>query len=128
MDVDNISIVSNTQILSNAYNLIPVQPQIPTSDEWQPGPFVEPDSTYYTMSVYPPTSAEVLNYGYFDGNARIATIAIYPLQYMPQSKQIVLNSSIGFNLSFKASSRLQYILRKEQAIYKKIQCTPQQYR
>lgn len=106
MDVDNISIVSNTQILSNAYNLIPVQPQIPTSDEWQPGPFVEPDSTYYTMSVYPPTSAEVLNYGYFDGNARIATIAIYPLQYMPQSKQIVLNSSIGFNLSFKASSQI----------------------
>lgn len=106
MDVDNISIVSNTQILSNTYNLIPVQPQIPTSDEWQPGPFVEPDSTYYTMSVYPPTSAEVLNYGYFDGNARIATIAIYPLQYMPQSKQIVLNSSIGFNLSFKASSQI----------------------
>jgi hypothetical protein len=28
MDVDNISIVSNTQILSNAYNLIPVQPQM----------------------------------------------------------------------------------------------------
>lgn len=106
MDVDNISIVSNTQILSNTYNLIPVQPQIPTSDEWQPGPFVEPDSTYYTMSVYPPTSAEVLNYGYFDGNARIATIAIYPLQYMPQSKQIVLNSSIGFNLSFKASPQV----------------------
>lgn len=106
MDVDNISIVSNTQTLSESYNLIPVQPQIPTSEDWQPGPFIEPDSTYYNMPIYPPTSVEVLNYGYFDGNARIATIAIYPLQYMPQSKQIVLNSSIGFNLSFKASSQM----------------------
>ncbi len=105
MDVDNLAIVTNPQTLSKPYNLIPVQAQIPTSEDWQPGPFIEPDDAYYTMSVYPPTAAEVVNYGYFDGNGRIATIAIYPLQYMPKSKQIVLNSSIDLNLSFKASSQ-----------------------
>lgn len=103
MDVDNLAIVTNPQTLSESYNLIPVQPQIPTSEDWQPGPFVEPDDAYYTMSVYPQTAAEVVNYGYFDGNGRIATIAIYPLQYMPKSKQVVLNSSIDLSLSFKAS-------------------------
>ncbi len=92
MDIDNISIVSNTQTLANTYNLIPVQPLIPTSEDWQPGPFIEPDSTFYTMLVYPPTSVEVMNHGYFDGNARIATIAVYPLQYMPQSQQVILTN------------------------------------
>lgn len=105
MDIDNISIVSNTQTLANTYNLIPVQPLIPTSEDWQPGPFIEPDSTFYTMLVYPPTSVEVMNHGYFDGNARIATIAVYPLQYMPQSQQVILNSSISFNLTFKSSAQ-----------------------
>lgn len=105
MDVDNLAIVTNPQTLSKPYNLIPVQAQIPTSENWQPGPFIEPDDAYYTMSVYPPTAAEVVNYGYFDGNGRIATIAVYPLQYMPKSKQVVLNSSIDLNLSFKASSQ-----------------------
>lgn len=105
MDVDNISIVSNTQTLSNTYNIIPVQPQIPTSDEWQQGTFVEPDSIYYSLPIYPLTTAEIVSYGYFDGNARIATIAVYPLQYLPQSKQLVLNSSISFSLTFKASTQ-----------------------
>ncbi len=105
MDVDNLAIVTNPQTLSKPYNLIPAQPQIPTSEDWQPGPFIDPDDAYYTMSVYPSTAAEVVSHGYFDGNGRIATIAIYPLQYMPKSKQVVLNPSIDLNLSFKASSQ-----------------------
>lgn len=106
MDVDDVLINVNSQTLSETYELLPVQPPILTSDDWLPGPFIEPDSTYYNMPIYPPSVYEVINHGYFDGNARIATIAIYPIQYMPQSHQVLLNTSINFSLSFQSSSQV----------------------
>jgi hypothetical protein len=64
------------------------------------------------MSLYPPKTAEVIDYGYFDGNARIVTIAVYPLQYRPQLEQLVLNTSISFSLSFKPSTQPPLVVSK----------------
>ncbi|MBW6514207.1 MAG: hypothetical protein K0B87_05565 [Candidatus Syntrophosphaera sp.] len=85
--------------------VLPCQPPEYPSIDWVRGPFVKPDRTYYSMKVFPERTAEVVNHGYFDGNARIVTLALYPLSYEPQKHKLTLHTTIWVGLTFSQSKQ-----------------------
>jgi hypothetical protein len=96
MKVASIRVLSRTQVQlpGNRY-IYPAQPTVPMCSV---PPWVNPDSIIYNSdSIYPNKFIEVSNSGVFDG-ARIVTIAVYPLQYRPRSRRILLTNNISFEL------------------------------
>ena len=106
MDVSSVQITSsNYSNVSGYYDILPTQEDIPTLAGATPPAFVDPDSaTYNTSSYYPGILSECVRMGFFDGGNKIATIAVYPLQYNPVSDRLVLYTSISINLQFTGSS------------------------
>jgi hypothetical protein len=61
--------------------------------------------TYDSDSLYPGKLAEILESGYLAGN-QIVTIALYPLQYRPQSKKLFLCTDLDLKLKLKSSTKV----------------------
>lgn len=104
MDVDSVVIVSEShEGIEGTYNIIPAQHPIPSNGE-PPPEFVEPDSAVYVSgSPFPGKLAEPITHGYFDGANRIATLALYPLQYVPATGELTLYTSITFDINLVTS-------------------------
>ncbi|MCD4830098.1 MAG: T9SS type A sorting domain-containing protein [Candidatus Cloacimonetes bacterium] len=99
MEIGNITVSSSSQAITGSYWVYPGQGITSPSDD--PGPFVEPDSVVYTTNAqYPDPIVEVAGYGFFDGNAHLATLAIQPLQYNPVTMSLELTTSISIDLTF----------------------------
>jgi hypothetical protein len=105
-DVDNIVITfSDKQELSGSYLIFPAQPPIPTSANFHEPHFIEPDPAVYGSDMpYPSEIVKFIHDDYFDGKNHIATLAAYPLQYLPKSGRIVFFSHIEFRLEFKPAT------------------------
>lgn len=64
--------------------LWPIQTPIMASISETSNPFVVPDpSIYNSVLPYPAQTAEIVSDGYFDGNKRIITVKVSPMQYLP---------------------------------------------
>ncbi len=102
-DVSSVTITSSQhQDSAGSFNIYPFQPDYAPGEEPD---FVEPDTvTYNSSDPYPGVLAECIGMGFFDGANKIATIAIYPLQYQPADEELTLYTSISFSLSFTTSS------------------------
>ncbi len=105
--------LSKTKKGAGKFNLASVQPPVIPSEDWTPGPFVKPDPAYYSLKRYPASQVQVSCHGYFDGNARIVTFAVYPITYYPADQQLVFSRSISFKFNFIATEK------KEKAIQTK---------
>ncbi len=120
-EISNINITTQSQNITGNYMLTPAQPAR-LIDGVGAYEFVDIDSLVYSStSIYPSQPVKVKNYGYFDGANKIATLIIYPIQYIPAYGQLVLNSSIDFTLSFTTSNDNivypQYRFEKNVAVY-----------
>lgn len=81
--------------------IIPVQPLIPTSLDYEIPNFVEPDSSIYNSDIfYPPDIVQFMSKGYYDGDKLIVTLAVFPYQYNPKQNLIKFNSSIDFTIVY----------------------------
>jgi len=113
MVVNKINLSKNTQEISGQYKIIPVQQPVPSMIGYVPGPFVNPDSLYYgSNELYPLDAVKVVSYGYFDGNAKIVTVAVYPLQYKPIDQKLILNNSLSFSFTFSSSQDSPIIVQQ----------------
>ena len=121
-DCDNISISvspSNEAHFYN-YNILPAPTyetkKFPDGSEDLNPKFEENKSIYSQNIPFPGKYGEILETGYIR-NQKIARIAVYPVQYIPASKEIIIYSEFDIKLSFvnpKSS------VNKELGVFRKI--------
>jgi hypothetical protein len=89
--------------LEGFHRVLPAQPEVPTGE---PAVWADPDrSIYESDELYPRDRVEYLGEGYF-GGYRIASVAVYPLQYAPRSGRLILASNVSVALELTpAASR-----------------------
>lgn len=119
MEVDDINITTQQQNVNGDFTVNPSPGPMVITDPPSPA---EPDSNIYNSSeIYPNQPVEVLSHGYFDGANRIVSLAIYPVQYIPNENTLIFNNNIDFSLSFTSSESPvaipQYRLSKYDALY-----------
>jgi hypothetical protein len=109
---------SNVNQISGEYLIYPAQPP------HKPGetiPWVPPDTVIYNSNaLFPDDFIRVINHGIMDG-ARIVTIEIRPIQYVPASKKLSLVRNIHFEFCFGTESapllRAKIRGKYEQSVY-----------
>lgn len=101
MEVDDISITTQQEDIDGSFTINPSPGPMINTDPPSPA---EPDQVIYGSSnKYPNECVEVLSHGYFDGANRIVTLAVYPVQFIPDINTLIFNSNIDFTLSFTGS-------------------------
>jgi hypothetical protein len=84
-------------VLTGEYLLLPGQREIPTSSADRPEQ-VPPDEVIYASSApYPSSPVEVAATGTMAGR-RIASLRVFPLQYVPAKRELGLNEEIVFRV------------------------------
>ncbi len=89
IEITGISVVNEQHELLGEYTVLPCQSDLKTNgtdtEKWTP-----PDPEVYgSTSSYPEKRVEILDQGYLAGN-HLVTLAVYPLEYFPQSRQLFL--------------------------------------
>ncbi len=81
------------------YRVRPLQPEVPLSRQ-EPVRWVDPDETVYGADgPYPASPCVLLDTGYAAGQP-IATVAVYPVQYVPSEGRLLVNESLKITLAF----------------------------
>jgi hypothetical protein len=84
------------QELPGVYRVAPAQPEVPVGEvsEW-----ADPDPAIYEAdALFPASRVEYLGDGYL-GGYRIASVAVYPLQYAPATGRLILATDVSLELS-----------------------------
>ena len=58
---------------------------------------------YNSNEPFPDRIAKFIHSGYFDGNNHIVTLAVYPIQYLPNQNQLIFYSNINIILEMEAT-------------------------
>ncbi len=81
--------------LPGVHRVLPAQPEVPIGET---AVWADPDrSVYESDELYPRNRIEYLGEGYM-GGYRIASVAVYPLQYSPGSGRLILASDVSVAL------------------------------
>lgn len=111
-------IVSEKVGVMGNYNILPAQIPEPISAP-KSQPFIEPDRQVYSgTSEYPGILAELTRTG-TKGGFRIATIAIYPLQYVPKTGKLFLYTNITFRVVYEQGKIAPETIWKKEYDYQK---------
>ena len=78
--------------------LLPIQAPIPTSLNSARSEFIP--SSFVTSGAYPEKIAQIIDEGYLDGDKRILTVKVTPVQYVASSNQLLFHSSVGFTINY----------------------------
>jgi hypothetical protein len=93
-------IASEKVLLAGTYNILPVQKPQPISSQTNQS-FIGPNKAIYSSAdEYPGMLAELNHIG-TKGGFRIATIALYPLQYSPKTGELYLYTKITFRIVYE---------------------------
>jgi hypothetical protein len=97
MRAQSVQVINTTrEEISGQFNLLPVQPPRRIGDDEDAPAFVEPDPEIYSSNQpYPPQPVEFFHQTDLAGQG-MAVLGIYPLQYLPAEKKLVLYTSISF--------------------------------
>lgn len=100
-----------TQEVTGTYNIVPAQPPAPCCQPpspqppgWGPTrPVAAPDpAVYASHEPYPAAPVRLLREGYLAG-WHLVSVAVYPLQYVPAQRRLLLNTHIGFRIDLAPS-------------------------
>ncbi len=107
--------------LDGNYTIRPRQPEVPLSRP-ELARWVDPDERVYSMeTVYPSRPCILLGTGNMSGHT-IATVAVFPVQYLPAEGRLVVNEEIEIRLSLtdapagRARAPIARSLSSEEAI------------
>jgi hypothetical protein len=105
-EVESLIIIGKSyKIMDGEYLVSPAQPDEKT-DGTMGGIWVPPDLEIYNSdSLYPGKFAEIVESGSLAGN-RIVTLALYPLQYRPKSKELFLCTDLDLELKLRNSTEV----------------------
>lgn len=86
--------------LPGEYLLLPGQREIPLSSTEPPEAVMPNRQTYESALPYPASPVSVASVGSMAGR-RIASIEVFPLQYVPAERRLILNEKISFSVEFE---------------------------
>jgi hypothetical protein len=113
IDVEVVSL--DKEVITGEYDIYPTQHPQPFL-KGKVFPFVEPDKNIYTQSTpYPEKIIESSHTGSM-GGYRIASLLVYPIQYVPSEKQLIFHSRIEFRVTYKENLRTLDIKKTEKQI------------
>jgi hypothetical protein len=100
--VTSVEIIQAEKVqVTGTFNIVPVQYPKPFSLAYEPKPFVKPNQEIYSSAVYyPGTLIEPTHVGTKAG-FRLATLTVYPLQYIPSTGELFLYTRIQFRLEYE---------------------------
>ncbi|HSP87315.1 MAG TPA: C25 family peptidase propeptide domain-containing protein, partial [Ignavibacteriaceae bacterium] len=113
MEVNSVRIISTVErTLEGEYYIYPIQyPEIVVGEN---GEFVEPKKEIYSSEeYYPGKLAEFICESYFR-EYNIAEILVYPLQYIPSNRQLILNTEINIEIEYSLSATPPIVQRLRQ--------------
>lgn len=117
MAVKQVKIVDvKNEILKGDYFIYPAQPPLSPNGEHKLETFVKPDEKIYSSKdPYPNTLLEFVFQTDLAGQG-IAVFHLFPIQYIPYEKKIILNTKIVFNIigegSYKCGDYLPNVLNE----------------
>jgi hypothetical protein len=99
--VTNIEVISTDKLeLTGQYQIHPVQPSRPISTKTIV-PFIGPDkATYHSSAVYP-SQLISSNYTGTKSGYRICGFAVYPMQYVPSTGKLTLNTKMVLRITYE---------------------------
>ncbi|MEO0293381.1 MAG: C25 family cysteine peptidase [candidate division WOR-3 bacterium] len=106
-EVRNVRVISTREKkLEGEYYIYPVQYPIPVGEVKQRG-FVEPKKEIYSSSkIYPGKLVEFLYEGYFR-EYHLVDIIVYPIQYKPAKRELILNTEMVIEIEYFTSDKYQ---------------------
>jgi hypothetical protein len=117
--VKRVEVIASEKVaVMGNYNILPAQIPEPISLP-NSQPFIEPNRAIYSAtSEYPGILAELTHIG-TKGGFKIATIAVYPLQYVPKTGKLFLYTNITFNLVYEQDNIAPETVWKKEYDYQK---------
>jgi hypothetical protein len=105
-EVESLIVMSSSyRLIEGEYLIFPTQPDEKT-DGMSQKVWVPPDSiTYASDSSYLGKLGEIVESGYLAGN-QIITIAVYPIQYRPNSKKLLFYTDLNLKLKLKSTTKV----------------------
>ncbi|MFH1336789.1 MAG: C25 family cysteine peptidase [Candidatus Zixiibacteriota bacterium] len=124
-EVVDVLVSAEQHVLLGEYSVLPTQSDEKTdgsdTKEW-----TAPDSRIYdTDSPFPGKRAELLEEGYLGGN-HLVILAVYPLEYFPQSKRLLFYNQINITVELRddvklpRSARIQARTERMNRMYEEI--------
>jgi hypothetical protein len=105
----------STRELPGEYLLLPAQQEIPLAEGFTAEP-VLPDKAIYSLAEpYPVSPARLAGDGSIGGR-RIASVEVYPLQYVPAERRLILNERIRLTVEFEDADHRPEIPRETEAV------------
>jgi hypothetical protein len=96
-----VRVISQDQmILPGEYLLLPGQHEIPLSSEVMPEPMPPDERIYMQPDPYPGSTVRLATSGSIGGR-KVSCVQVFPLQYVPARRQVILNREITFELEFE---------------------------
>jgi hypothetical protein len=104
-EVANVFVSAEQYVPLGEYSILPTQSDQKTDgsslQEW-----TSPDpSVYDSDSPFPGKRVELLDEGYLEGN-HLVTLAVYPLEYYPQSKRLYFFNQLEINVVLRDTDKL----------------------
>jgi hypothetical protein len=104
--VDSAAMLSaNFDAFKGQYNIVPAQPEIPTSVWEDPPEWVEPDSSVYLLDeFYPDQQCIFRSDGFFDATNHIVRVETRPIRYNPVQQTMELATSMTIRIYTSSAS------------------------
>ncbi|MCK5078233.1 MAG: hypothetical protein KAR38_17760, partial [Calditrichia bacterium] len=100
--------------IKGEYEVYPVQPPQVLSDKTSK--FTAPNSKVYNSNEsYPANIVEIGHDGYITGY-NVGALLVYPVQYIPQKKQLIFNSQIEIEITYRESKKTRQIITEENVL------------
>ena len=104
-EVESLIIINKSyKTMEGGYLIFPAQPDEKTNGVMEKTWVPLDSEIYHSDSLYPGKLAGIVESGYLAGN-RIVTLALYPLQYRPRSKELLLYTDLSLQLKLRSSNR-----------------------
>ena len=100
-EVKGVEVTSTKRFeVAGEFKILPAQYPEPFAIKYKPKPFVKPDPAVYGLSAeFPGVLAEVTHKG-TKGGFRLATVVVYPLQYIPTHGKLYLYQHMQVRLHY----------------------------
>lgn len=117
-NADNISLsvdASYSDLSTYGKRIYPVQEPIPTGERSGNQSFALDSAIYYGNAYWPSSVAEIVSDGFYLGDNRVITVAIYPLQYKAKNGNLRLYSYIDLGINYTIGATPGNILVRQDA-------------
>ena len=110
-EISKIELISDTkEEIPGEFNLYPAQKSVSFDDEYE---FTKPDpSAYNSSKSYPKEKIKLKTKGSLSG-VKIVTVHIYPLEYTPKQKKLVLHAKMRLKIAQKRKTYTDAALQTE---------------